>query len=651
MPLSRAEIQKRYRERKKQQEGERYLARERVRQKKNYIPAEMLTRSAKKDRNDRIRERVRRCRRNKKIIQEEANRRENNPVSPQSSGYNSQDSAGEPLVVRVPNARRNGPRKRLSKALRKANDKLRKVIAENINVRRKLKTLQRKVQRQDSKKKGPLTPRRTTEKQIKSAGLNKTQAQKIRKQLFLGNVVFHEMKESAKDKNKRRKIQLYGTVAGKIVQKYNCITKLSDELDINRKKLSKVIKQGVDVLKARRKRVIAKLQDSVVNFLEREDNCRMQPGKKDTTKSGTEKVQTRVLTDYMSNLHQKYLSENPESKLSLATFCRIRPKYIHLTGCLSRNVCLCTKHQNVALKLQMMRNEGIDVSKNPEIFIKENQKVEKTQLPENVVYSKWKRVTLENNRKKMKVVSESADRDEFFAAWEKEIEIFNEHYQTMRKQYEQTRVLKDKVPEHEIIVHMDFAENYSCKSAEEVTDAYFTTSQVSLHPIVVYYRHVDGHLAHKSYVAVSGDLTHNSSAVKAILRKFLLKELDLPGCDEVQYVHYWTDSPTSQYRNRFIFHAVANHENLYGCPATWNYYEAGHGKNVCDGLGGTVKRLADEAVRAGKAVIQDAEEFMNWAVQSNMKEVKFFCVEKDEIATEAAKTSERHTKDTLCETK
>ena len=88
----------------------------------------------------------------------------------------------------------------------------------------------------------------------------------------------------------------------------------------------------------------------------------MQPGRKDTTKSGTEKVQTRVLTDYMSNLHQKYLSNNSESKLSLATFCRIRPKYIHLTGCLSKNVCLCTKHQNVALKLQMMRNEGIDVS-------------------------------------------------------------------------------------------------------------------------------------------------------------------------------------------------------------------------------------------------------------------------------------------------
>ena len=422
MPLSRAEIQKRYRERKKREEGERYLARERVRQKKNYIPVELLTRSAKKDRNELIRERVKRCRRNKRIIQEEQNRIDNNPVSPQSSGYNSQDSAVEMLVVRMPNARRNGPRKRLSKALRKANEKLRNVISENINVKRKLKSLQRKVQRHKKAKKGPLTPRRKTEHQLKSAGLNKAQAQKIRKQLFLGNVVFHEIKESAKDREKRKRIQLYGTVAGTIVQKYNCITKLSQEIEINRNKLSKVIKKGVNFAKDRRRRVIAKLRDSVVSFLEREDNCRMQPGKKDASRSGTEKVQTRVLTDYMSNLHQKYTSENPDTILSLATFCRIRPKYIHLTSCLSRNVCLCTKHQNFAMKLQMMRKEGIDVPKNPETFIKENQTIEKSQLPENIVYSKWKRVTLENNKKKMKVVSESAGRDEFYAAWENEVQ-------------------------------------------------------------------------------------------------------------------------------------------------------------------------------------------------------------------------------------
>ena len=63
----------------------------------------------------------------------------------------------------------------------------------------------------------------------------------------------------------------------------------------------------------------------------------------------------------------------------------------------------------------------------------------------------------------------------------------------------------------------------------------------------------------------------------------------------IHKVHYYTDSPTSQYRNKIIFHVVANHQEIYEWGATWNYFEAGHG--------GTVKRMSDEAVRSGKALI------------------------------------------------
>ena len=58
-----------------------------------------------------------------------------------------------------------------------------------------------------------------------------------------------------------------------------------------------------------------------------------------------------------------------------------------------------------------------------------------------------------------------------------------------------------------------------------------------------------------------------------------------------------------------IFNLVANHEEKYQCKAIWNYFEAGHGKGPCDGLGGTTKRMADEAVKSGKVNIQDADEF------------------------------------------
>ena len=32
----------------------------------------------------------------------------------------------------------------------------------------------------------------------------------------------------------------------------------------------------------------------------------------------------------------------------------------------------------------------------------------------------------------------------------------------------------------------------------------------------------------------------------------------------------------------------------------------------CDSLGGTTKRMADEAVKSGKVVIQDATDFFAW---------------------------------------
>ena len=69
---------------------------------------------------------------------------------------------------------------------------------------------------------------------------------------------------------------------------------------------------------------------------------------------------------------------------------------------------------------------------------------------------------------------------------------------------------------------------------------------------------------------------------------------------------------------------------MYGVGARWNYFEVGHGKGPCDGLGGTTKRMADEAVRCQKNVIQDAHDFFKWATSSNMKAVTFIFVSTEE---------------------
>lgn len=139
---------------------------------------------------------------------------------------------------------------------------------------------------------------------------------------------------------------------------------------------------------------------------------------------------------------------------------------------------------------------------------------------------------------------------------------------------------------------------------------------VSLHPVVAYYKNdCQEDLQHASFVFISDELSHKATAVFTILCKLHphLKKL-LPN---IAHAHYWTDSPTSQYRNKTIFAITANHTAEFGFPATWKYFEAGHGKGPCDGVGGCAKRMADEAVRNEKVVIDDAQSFFAWAKEAS----------------------------------
>jgi len=96
------------------------------------------------------------------------------------------------------------------------------------------------------------------------------------------------------------------------------------------------------------------IEKRIEELLGREDTCRVQPGKKDV-KQGK---QTKVLTDYLKNLHEKFVAENSELTVSLATFCRLRPEHILLAKFISRNACQCFKHQNMAMQVAAMRKVG-----------------------------------------------------------------------------------------------------------------------------------------------------------------------------------------------------------------------------------------------------------------------------------------------------
>ena len=77
---------------------------------------------------------------------------------------------------------------------------------------------------------------------------------------------------------------------------------------------------------------------------------------------------------------------------------------------------------------------------------------------------------------------------------------------------------------------------------------------------------------------------------------------------------------------------MAHHTTSFNIKATWSYYESGHGKGPCDGVGGAVKRSADSAVKKGQ-LIKDAKQFFEWgSEQASTSALSFLYVDIDMVA-------------------
>ena len=616
-----AEKQRAYRERKKLKDPE-FLQHEKARVMAYYTPASQMPAKQLKARNlkSKIRNRVSRLKQSKQ------------------QGTSDQP----PLIVRLPaietisgsknkkekSKKATGITTTRKRALARAHKKIKNLKSEVAVLNKRLKTRSKQLERLHKRSKIS-TPTRLSKE---LTGLSPKRKASVKKQLLLGNAIIEEIKATKETTTLKGRHQLHSTLAGKITKKYRLMTSLSKKTGFSRNSLRRCNFKSIKSRTEQRASLTKDLQDSIQSFMSREDNSRVQPGKSDAKKNQEgEKIQTIVLTDYLQNLHLKYLAENPNVKISLASFCRLRPKHILLAAFISRNACQCTRHQNMALKINALRKAGCELNQNPDKLQEAVENLDNilSQAPDPVVYKTWKRMLVKEGDKefhKMRIVEESKDKATFIESFKKDSDDFVQHVKRVQVQYQQLRQLKQELRDDEVIVQMDFAENYSCRSLDEIQTAYWNQTSVTLHPMVVYYKE-EGALKHKSIVAVSDELGHSAGTVCAFIEELIPEILKVkPNANKV---HYWTDSPTSQYRNRYIFKLTAKHHQKYHMKAQWNYFEAGHGKGPCDGLGGTTKRMADEAIRQGKTIIQDARDFYRWAITSTMQGVNFIFVDKD----------------------
>lgn len=178
------------------------------------------------------------------------------------------------------------------------------------------------------------------------------------------------------------------------------------------------------------------------------------------------------------------------------------------------------------------------------------------------------------------------------------------HKQIITNQYEYITELKKNLKVGEILLHMDFSENYQTKYSQEIQSVHFGASrqQLTLHTVVAYYRDLTSdQLITRSFCTLSENVRHDACAVYAHILP-VLHEINEQS--PIHNLHFLSDAPSTQYRNKSMIYIFSNLlPKVFNLQkAEWSYLAPGHGKGAPDGVGGYTKRTADRIVSQGKDI-------------------------------------------------
>ena len=141
----------------------------------------------------------------------------------------------------------------------------------------------------------------------------------------------------------------------------------------------------------------------------------------------------------------------------------------------------------------------------------------------------------------------------------------------------------DKLKDNEMLIHVDYSENYKNKQQDEIKSAFYGQGQFTIYTACIYVKH-EGKNVCKCYALVTLENDHSCN-VSFGLNDFLIKEaFKYKHCDVVKF---WSDGCASQFRSRYAFYMMTKFNPDINIQ--WHYFEANHGNGAVDGIGGRVK--------------------------------------------------------------
>lgn len=399
----------------------------------------------------------------------------------------------------------------------------------------------------------------------------------------------------------------------------------------------------------------------VQNFYRSDDISRLMPGQNDCvsvrqTDGKKSKIQKRLVLCNLKEAYVEFKNMYPDLKVGFSKFAELRPRECILADAAgTHTVCVCKIHQNFKLMMDALKDISNQISIQTYEDVLREMTCEKfehnCQLRKCNSCPGFEGISIElgkafevNNIKSLEFLQwtntdrssiETVNKDThtFIEMLKADASVLLTHNFIAKSQNKFFKELKLQLKEGEFIVVGDFSENFTFLVQNAIQDYHWNSNQVTVHPFVVYRAEKDKNksFTFESFVLISECNIHDTTAVYLFQKKMINWLVSKYNNDNVKKIYYFSDGAVSQYKNKYNFINLMYHFQDFNIKAEWHFFATSHGKNACDGIGGTVKRFVrrESLRRPDSTPITTPIEFFN-TVKNEFKTMQFgFCSKAD----------------------
>lgn len=464
-------------------------------------------------------------------------------------------------------------------------------------------------------------------------------------------------KKTVDEVDNRTPEKLLGSYASKSTLR-KAVFKAKKNLPLSPRKKKAVIRQLIKetfdkpndifaVKKQSKPKVSQEDVEKIKMFYESDEVSWQAPGKRDyisiKNESGKKiKKQRRYLIMGIDEV-QRLFMQKYGIKVGRSRFYELRPKHVLFVANTPHNVCVCKEHANFKFLVDTISSHCSTSLTHKSLLEKMCCDVEDERCMTNkcevCCYDvsvclkadvdqgqelSWREWSKCNGQ--LQVQENIATLEDIVIKVNASLPHFKTHTFVRDEQLKYFDNLKQNLDVGDAVIQVDFAENYSIISQDEIQTAHWSHSQVTVFTCCLWLKEFT-----TSWVVVSDDLSHSKNStwtyVKCIISNFKMSYPEL----ELNHLYFFSDNCSAQFKSKYTaFNMLFLADDLCVKTVEWNTFAAGHGKGAVDAIGGNIKRAVWTAVKARAVTVRTPEEFYKTA-ESHSEKTHILYVSQKEI--------------------